>query len=374
MKVSENKPQMGWFLKLLMWINIFDALLLLGAYLGTHISPNSAAYLYFLGLGYPILLVVALLFMMFWLFKRRKIALISAVVLLLGFNHLRHFYSVTLWQTELSDSFKVMSFNVHVFDLYNLEGREDIRDNIIDFLVEEDNDVICFQEFYHQKGQTNFPTKSLISEALGITDIHERYTHELSNNRYFGVTTFSKFPIISKGEIPFDNDPNNFCIYTDVLKGEDTVRVFNAHIGSIRLQSDDYEFFGDENGPTRYLQEQDAGQRILSRLKNAFEKRAIQAEVVAKVVEDSQHPVVLCSDMNDTPVSYCYRQFSRLLYDSFVESGNGVGQTYIGKVPSNRIDYIFYDEHFQSANFITHQVNLSDHKPVSVELELIKDL
>lgn len=76
--------------------------------------------------------------------------------------------------------------------------------------------------------------------------------------------------------------------------------------------------------------------------------------------------------MNDTPVSYCYRQFSRQLYDAFVESGNGIGQTYIGKVPSNRIDYIFYSEEFESANFTTHQVNLSDHKPISAELGLIE--
>ena len=171
MKASENKQAFPWYLKLLMWINIFDALFLFGAYLGTHISPNSMGYLYFLGLGYPIILAIALVFMLFWLFVRRKLALISAVVLLLGFNHLRHFYAVTLWQTDLVDSFKVMSFNVHIFDLYNLEGRAEVRDDIVDFLKKEDNDVICFQEFYHQKGPTSFPTESVISEALGITNI-----------------------------------------------------------------------------------------------------------------------------------------------------------------------------------------------------------
>jgi endonuclease/exonuclease/phosphatase family metal-dependent hydrolase len=87
-----------------------------------------------------------------------------------------------------------------------------------------------------------------------------------------------------------------------------------------------------------------------------------------EAVNESPYPVILCGDLNDTPVSYCYRQFSRTLYDSFVESGNGIGQTYIGVVPSNRIDYIFHSEEFETANFTTHQVNYSDHKPISVEI------
>ncbi|MEO9531736.1 MAG: endonuclease/exonuclease/phosphatase family protein [Crocinitomicaceae bacterium] len=373
MKASASKKSLSWPLKFLLWINVFNSLLLLGAYLGTHSSPNTISYLYFLGLGYPILLVTAVLFIVLWLFYRRKLAWISILTLVIGFNHLRHYYAVTLWQTELTDPFKVMSFNVHVFDLYNPDGRVENRDRIFDFLEEQSADVICFQEFFHQDQPTNFPTKELMIPRLEMPFYQERYTHALAQNRYFGVATFSKYPIVGEGEIAFENDDNNYCIYTDILKGTDTIRIFNAHIGSIRLQNDDYEFFGDDNGPNGYIEDKAVGQRILVRLKNAFEKRAIQVEKVAEEIADSPHPVVYCGDMNDTPVSYSYSQISRLLYDGFVESGNGIGQTYIGKVPSNRIDYIFYDEHFKSANFTTHQVNLSDHKPVSIELELEKD-
>jgi endonuclease/exonuclease/phosphatase family metal-dependent hydrolase len=265
-----------------------------------------------------------------------------------------------------------MSFNVHVFDLYNPDGRIENRDKIFDFLKEQSPDVICFQEFFHQDEPTTFKTKELMIPLLEMPNYQERYTHALANNRYFGVATFSKYPIVGEGEIPFENDDNNYCIYTDVLKGNDTIRVFNAHIGSIRLQNDDYEFFGDEERPSGYIEDKAAGQRILGRLKNAFEKRAIQVEIVAEQIAASPYPVVYCGDMNDTPVSYSYRQINSLLHDGFVACGNGVGQTYIGKVPSNRIDYIFFDEQFKSANFTTHQVNLSDHKPLSIELELQK--
>jgi endonuclease/exonuclease/phosphatase family metal-dependent hydrolase len=106
----------------------------------------------------------------------------------------------------------------------------------------------------------------------------------------------------------------------------------------------------------------------LQRLKTGFEKRTSQAEKVATYIEDSPHPVILCGDLNDTPVSYCYRQFNRLLSDAFVTSGNGVGTTYIGKIPSNRIDYIFYSESLKAADFQTHDLDCSDHRPISTTI------
>ena len=369
MKAKENRRRFWWLTKILLWLNIFNSLFLIGAYLNTHISPNSVSYLSLLGLAFPILLSIAIVFMLVWFFVRRKFILISALTIVLGWSHLHHFYAVTLWQTELNDPIKVLSYNVHVFDLWDLENREKNRDEIFEFLENEDVDILCLQEFYHQDEPSDFVTKNKMIEMLGTNYYHERYTHEMTGKKYFGVATFSKYPIVHQGEISFENDPNNFCIYSDVVIESETLRVFNAHLGSIRLQTDDYSFFGDPNGP-EYPEQKDLGQQIIQRLLRAFEKRAIQAELVAAEIENSPHPVVLCGDLNDTPVSYCYRQFNRLLNDAFVECGNGIGQTYIGKVPSNRIDYIFLDEAFKSSNFTTHQINLSDHKPISVQIEL----
>jgi endonuclease/exonuclease/phosphatase family metal-dependent hydrolase len=255
---------------------------------------------------------------------------------------------------------------VRVFNLYDLENREENRNQIFDFLKGEDAGIYCFQEFYHQESK-DFVTKDSLILLLNTPHYQERYTHELSNQRYFGVATFSKYPIIYKGEIPFENDANNFCIYSDIVRGSDTIRVFNAHIGSIRLQDDDYRFF-DPDAPTDKYRNNESGQRILRRLKIGFEKRAPQIHKVAEEIEKSPYPVIVCGDLNDTPVSYCYRQLNRLLNDAFVTSGNGVGTTYIGKIPSNRIDYIFYSEILKAAHFQTHDFSCSDHRPISTEI------
>jgi endonuclease/exonuclease/phosphatase family metal-dependent hydrolase len=369
MKASASNKSLHWSLRILLWINIINSLLLIGAYFGALISPNSLGYLSFLGLAYPILLLISFLFILLWVFFKRKLILISLLTIAIGWNHLHHYYAINWVQNDLGESVKIMSYNVRIFNLYDKENRISNRNDIFEFLKEEDNDIICFQEFYHQDNSSTFVTKDSMVKLLNTNYYHERYTHEMSRKRYFGVATFSKYPIVFKGEISFDNDANNFCIYSDIKIGEDTIRVFNAHLGSIRLQSDDYEFFGDEVRENYPIQK-DAGQRIVKRLKIAFEKRALQAEKVAKVIERSPYPVIVCVDLNDTPISYAYRQFNKTLNDAFVDAGNGVGQTYIGKLPSNRIDYIFYGDEFKTANFTTHQVNLSDHKPISSHFEI----
>jgi endonuclease/exonuclease/phosphatase family metal-dependent hydrolase len=369
MKASENNTRPNFILRLLFWANILVSCMMLGAYLSAHISPNTLVYFAFLGLSYPIWLMLTFGFLIFWLFFKRKWMLIPAITLLLGFNHLRHFYAVTFIQPELLKPVKIMSFNVKIFNLYDLENRVEKRNGVFSFLNEQNPSIICFQEFYHQEGGKSFVTRDSMVKLLETKYYHERYTHDMADQKYFGVATFSKYPIVNKGEIPFSNDKNNFCIYSDIVVDEDTLRVFNGHIGSIRFQKDDYEVFDENAEEDRYVDTEDE-ERILKRLKIAFEKRAIQVETIVAEIEKSPYPVVLCGDLNDTPVSYCYRQLSNLLNDAFVESGNGTGASYIGKMPSNRIDYIFHSPEILSSHFTTHDVEFSDHRPISCEIDL----
>lgn len=369
MKVNENKPQTSLFLRLLFLLNILVSVGLIFSYLSVHLSPQKISWIAFFGLSYSIWLFISFCFVLFWFFFKKKWMLLSIVTILIGFNHLRHFVAITFIQPKLLEPVKVLSYNVHIFNLYDLENRVEKRNGIFNFLYENEFDVLCFQEYYHQENGKSFVTKDSMIKLLGTEYYHERYTHDMADKKYFGVATFSKYPIIHKGEIPFSNDKNNFCIYSDIVIHSDTIRFFNAHIGSIRFQQDDYAVFDEGAEEDRYHDSEDEV-RILKRLKSAFEKRALQAETIANEIKNSPYPVVLCGDLNDTPVSYCYRQFSNLLDDAFVESGNGFGSTYIGIMPSNRIDYIFHSRSIISSNFTTHDINFSDHRPVSCEIDV----
>lgn len=367
--------------KFLLYINFTFSILIIGSYLATMINPNSFWPLAFLGLAYPIFLLFHLAFILFWLLKRNKWILLSVCTLLLGINHLRHFYQIRFSAgsayDETKQQLKIMTWNVRVFNLYDEKNRESTRQAIFDVLKREDPDIILFQEFYHTDREGFFETKNEIRKFLRTKYIHEGYTHKLHHQQFFGLATLSSFPILSSGEITFENDENNNVIFSDIKVGEDTIRIYNAHLSSIRFQRGDYEFIGDTANSKKWLYPNQKvkfeEQKIITRLKNAFLKRAEQSEILLKHIATSPHPTVLGGDFNDTPVSYCYRLFKSRFNDAFIESGSGTGATYIGKFPSFRIDYIFHDPNLHSYQYTTHEEELSDHRAISCMIEFCED-
>jgi len=367
---NTEKSNKSFILGLLFLINILIGLGLLGAYLSTHISPNILPQLSFLGLTYPILIWTTAGFSFLWLFTRFKYFLFNVMIFLLGFNHFTDYFAYNnSTSIHSTTALKLMSYNVKIFNFYDLKENKNTRNNIFKFIKNEAADVYCFQEFYHQQSPSNFKTRDTLITFLDTKNYHERYTHEMTGKQFFGLATFTKFPIINKGGIAFNNDANNYCIYTDILKDRDTIRVFNAHIGSIRLAGDDLDLLENiQNKSIDKNEKQIKG--IVQRLSLAFQKRAVQIEKIMNEVKKSPHPSILCGDFNDTPVSYCYKQITNQLNDAFNQTGNGTGKTYIGKIPSNRIDYIFHSDNIIPYEFKVHDVDFSDHKPISSYLDL----
>jgi endonuclease/exonuclease/phosphatase family metal-dependent hydrolase len=58
------------------------------------------------------------------------------------------------------------------------------------------------------------------------------------------------------------------------------------------------------------------------------------------------------------------------LEDAFCDAGSGFGGTYNGKLPSFRIDFIFFDDAFEATSFQTYKVNYSDHYPIEATIKL----
>ena len=362
------------FLKIVLVLNFIFCLFLLLSYLATHISPATISWLAFFGLSYPFFFIPVLCFLLFWFILRNKWLLLSLFTILLGFNHVRHFYQFTLWsgpKSETSKKIKVMSYNVRLFDLYNWTANEITRNKIFKLLNKEDADIYCFQEFY-TRGDGYFDTKDSILTFLRANNIHEGYTHYIPNGKQsFGLATLSAYPIVKKDQILFENDPNNSVLISDIKIKNDTIRVFNAHLASIRFQKADYEYINDEKNIQSLYRFEASEQKIYVRLKNAFINRSKQIETLTKKVNESPYPVIVCGDFNDTPVSYTYRTITRNLYDAFVESGNGIGQTYIGKFPSFRIDYILHSKELHSYDFQTLPEELSDHHAITSWIEIL---
>jgi endonuclease/exonuclease/phosphatase family metal-dependent hydrolase len=359
-----KKSRTNWFVML---ANSVAVLALLLAYFATHFPPKSIGYLSLFGLAYPASLLLNFGFIVYWLFKKPKYALVSAFAIVIGLNHFTDFFQISLGKPETTkvNHMKVLTYNVRNFGLYSAEGKKEIRNKIFDVLDRENADLVCFQEFFHSDKKGYFTTRDSLLKFLPTKYYHERYTHAMKGQNYFGVALFSKYPIVNKGFVPFENDPNNFCIYADLKVEGDTIRVYDAHLQSIRFKPEDYAFV-DQN---RNEEELDQGsKRIARRLKLAFQKRQLQVDRVVQSIADSPHPVILCGDFNDPPVSYTYEAFTDLLEDSFCEAGSGIGNTYIGVFPSFRIDYILHSKELEAIEYKTLDEKLSDHHAVVATL------
>ncbi len=355
--------------RLMFYLNLLAIAALLLTYLSFHISPTKLGYFSIIGLGYPLILLANVGFVVFWLLRKWKYSLFSLLIILMGFNHVR---SCITWNSaepleEGRQNISVMSFNAHLFGVY-WSKKNSARDSIYAMLRRESPDIICFQEFYQRDEKPEMHHREILMDKLKLAYFHERYTHATSGKEYFGVTILSKYPIVHKGYIPFEGDANNFCIYADIKVKGDTVRVYDGHLASIRFQQEDYALF-DENTNTEEVEK--GAMRVARLLRKGFRKREEQALKVAESVAKSPHPVVLCGDFNDTPVSYCYNVLTENLNDTFVEKGNGLGNTHISNIPATlRIDYILTSPAIQVMDYTRVPQKLSDHYPIVVELGL----
>lgn len=365
--------KLGKFNRVLLIVNLVLIAILLTSYFVHQVSPIEFWALAFLGLAYPVLLLIHALFIFYWTLIKTYLGLYSLVAILLGWNMLSLFFQINLNTgpiNEGKDSLKVLSYNVRLFDLYDWTGNKKTRNMIFEFLEKENADIICFQEFFYHTDRSYFNTRDSIVAFLKAKNYNELYTHNIHDKHFFGLATFTSLPIVGRDSVLFGNDPNNACVITDIVKHEDTIRVFNVHLSSIRFQKSDYEILGDNESAQQYRRHPPKEQKVIERLKSAFHKRTEQVAAVKAVVNKSPYPTLICGDFNDTPFSYAYGEMVEGMVDAFCKSGNGIGGTYIGSLPSFRIDYILHSTDIHSYDFTTHDVELSDHKPISCKIQL----
>ena len=353
------------FYKILLTVNGIFALSLLISYLAVHISPESFALPAFFGLAYPYLLLVNVLLVLIWAVLLRYEAIISIVVIGIGFSHFSNYIRFSRFPGKKDGTCKVMSYNVRLFDNYEKRNASSEK-KVIEFLREQKPDILCLQEFY----LTGDPDQkeSEIRKALGGSYYSHVKLIKSGRNNYYGIITYSHFPIIRRGEIIHPNS-SSLSIFTDVLIKKDTFRIFNNHLQSFRLRRMENSFL-EEMTSTNNKETFNTVKNLSVSLKQGFVRRARQAAAVKAQMDLSKYPVIVAGDFNDTPVSFSYRKIRKGLKDSFVDSGYGAGFTYRGNYPANRIDYILYDESLDCDYFDILKVKFSDHYPVAAYFKL----
>ncbi len=311
----------------------------------------------------------------------KKEFLISLIIILLGWGYVKRIVNFhgkklenetteTINDAEGSDidnktSIDLLSYNVRLFNVFNQSKEKNAGEKILELISERKPDLCCLQELYlDNKNGISFEELKKNLSSTPYSNIAR--ANKIGKKEYYGIAIFSKFPMVNKGVIKYP-DSKNISIFSDIVIDEDTLRIYNNHLQSVRFVKRNIDFL--ENLDIQSEEETIFEIRdISSRLKNAYIKRAEQADILSEHIRNSPYRVIVCGDFNDTPVSYVYRKIKGDLNDAFTVSGKGLGNTYSGTFPKVRIDYIFYSDEFSVFNFQTTKEEYSDHYPVSCSL------
>jgi endonuclease/exonuclease/phosphatase family metal-dependent hydrolase len=346
-------------LPIIFGINFLVAVASFFTFYSVEISPEKFWLAGFVSWLTPSLLILNIIFVVFWVLVKPFRSILSGAVLFLGFKFVQSTFSFSPFHTPKEGSFSVLSYNVKVFNIYANANSTDYTStkNMLDWIKDEDADILCFQEFYNEKKSSKFNTVDQIAQ-------HGKYYYYFEpffTNAYdgkFGMAIFSKFRIVGKGMIDLGKT-NNQAIYIDIKKGNKVIRVYDFHLHSMSLDED--EIVKTIKGEGSEFEKMN----VIHRIKNGFVQKARQVRQLDKDINNCPYPVIACGDLNDTPYSYCYEVLSDRLKNSFEAAGNGFGFTFNGKVPFLRIDHQFASKEIKAIGFNTYnKVKYSDHFPI----------
>jgi len=331
---------LSFFDKILYLANSLFATLLLLSFLLPYISPAIIPVFAILSLFVPILLIINFVFTIYWLLKLKKQFLLSFIILFTGWFLAPPFYKISSNTSSLNSDLKVISYNVKTFDLFSNIKEIEKKQNGYDFIAEKNPDILVIQEYYKSKKvQFSFRYK---------------YVKFRSRISKYGMAIYSKFKILNAGSLNLKSSGNNI-IYADILKEKDTIRIYNTHFESLRINPNQ-ENFGEKNS-----------EKLIERVSKSFKKQALQVEVFLKHEKKWTGKKIVCGDFNNTSYSWMYTKISTNKKDAFIEAGKGFGQTYNYWFPM-RIDFILTDENAIVNQFSNYLEKYSDHYPIQARI------
>ena len=356
---------------------VLGVLFLLGCY-GGWSDPKTWWPLGFLTLSAFYFLLLLILFILFWVFVKPRWSLISIVAIICAYKPITNIIPFRFFSSfekqKQPGALRIMSWNVEHFDILEHKKHPEKKQEMLQLINENQPDIACCQEMV---GSDNVP-KAInyipdIMQAEGFTDYHYSFNPKLDfdGNHHFGIIIFSKYPIINKQTVSFyPNDYNSIFQFADIVKGEDTIRIFNIHLQSLKFNAANLEYI---EKPT-ITDEADLkkSKSLISKLKKGFLKRKVQAERIREEMDKSPYPVIVCGDFNDVPNSYAYNTIGKGMKNAFAEKGSGIGRTFSGISLTLRIDNIFVADKFSVEQFLRIPKKLSDHFPLFTDVKLKK--
>jgi len=322
--------------KFIFAINIIFGLILLFAYTLPFIPPGVFPILSVLSLGFPVLVLINLCFLLYWILSLDKRLLLSLILLILGLPYATRFiqFNKSPLGTKDKIGINLLSYNVRLFNLYGWENDQNTDLRMYDFIDQTNPDILALQEFY--------------DDPKIVIEYPFHYKKMQGSPYKVGQIIYSKFPIIAAGSLDFEDTSNN-AIYTDLKIDKDTIRVYNIHLESLRISPNKTK----------------VDNRLFRRLERGFSKQEDQVKLILEHAKTAPIKTIFTGDLNNTVFSYTYQKLKSNKIDAFVKAGNGIGKSFNFPLPL-RIDFSLFDEDsFDILKYKQHQaLTYSDHYPI----------
>ena len=331
--------------------NVATILLLWASCLSTHLDPATYPKLSLCGLLFPIFLVLNLAFVFIWLIISCRHVLLPIIGILFCWNYVRDYCPINLQKKVPDSACKVMSYNVVSFNDDKENGLE--GNKTIEYISKTNADIVFLQE--------------CPSGGKKYLELSKRMKEAGYDVRADGpLRIYSKYPFVKEAIYSDTQKTGNgtFACMVDI-KG-DTVVLINNHLESNSITEKEKDDYSEALGFHDKEKVKASGRVLLSRLSSATARRAEQTDSLCNLIRKyERYDMIVCGDMNDTPISYTYQQIANLLKNAYEESGTGLGISFNRKGFPVRIDHIFTSKGLKSARtFVNSKISSSDHRPI----------
>lgn len=356
------------------------SLLLLLSASSQWINPHRFHYVSFLGLAFGFLLLAALLWIvvLIVLHRWRNLIVMGCTLLLLLYPisltfpiHFGTQQAAADADGEI-DSLRVLTYNTYALGGAQLnKGKEALP--VINMIRASGADLVCLQEyaFTNRKGGH---TQEKLRQAL--SDIYPYYDFTPASGRtIFGIAVFSKHPIRKAERIDKRKKGYVSAMYYRIALGRREIGLVNYHLHTNAIKVRDRHLAEGmiERFDTDSLMRMREGP--IRQLGAAFISRATESRLIRQFLDDvhpGNLPLIVCGDMNDTPISYCYHTIRGQLRDAWQDAGFGPGITYNRHHFWFRIDHILHSDHLMALDAkVLDEYDYSDHYPVMATFQLL---
>ncbi len=346
--------------KTLVVLNVFTIIALLLVGYSGWINPVDHPTIATLGMGFPFVLILNIVFLVLWTFIRKRMLWLPLLGFILAYFPIRTYTPFNLPKDKPHGTIKVLSYNVFLFDTWDdIKGQ---TNPIADYIVRSKADIVCLQE-----AMIDTPDSAKMMHFFHQTYPYiDKMVKKKPGNDH--LVLLSKFPILHRDTIAIPSLSNMSVAYYLDINGTETLLV-NTHFESYGFNTETKNDFDKlVKGDIINSKAKTVSSLLIDKLGQTMARRAPQVDTVAAFVKkhlDKNMPVILCGDFNDTPISYSHNTINNVLTDCYVASGNGTGWSYHQNKMYFRIDHIFASDAFEAYGAkIDKSIKNSDHYPI----------